>query len=74
MDTGDPVPEAIPAGEDAPFNSEEAPLEAPVKIESSEEKVLREKKEARRLRLARSHPPVRKICIPVQHYGSTGTD
>ena len=51
-----------------------AEQETPVKIESPEEKVLREKKVAeRRLRLARSPPPVRRICKPVQRYG-TGTD
>ena len=36
--------------------------EAPVKTESLEEKNLREKQEARRLRLARSPPPVRRIA------------
>ena len=51
-----------------------AEQETPVKIESPEEKVLREKKVAeRRLRLARSPPPVRRICKPVQRYGA-GTD
>ena len=43
-----------------------AEQETPVKIESPEEKVLREKKVAeRRLRLARSPPPVRRIFKPV---------
>ena len=51
-----------------------AEQENPVKIESPEEKVLREKQVAeRRLRLARSPPPVRRICKPVQRYG-TRTD
>ena len=39
-----------------------AEQEAPVKTESPEEKNLREKQEARRLRLARSPPPVRRIA------------
>ena len=51
-----------------------AEQEAPVKTESPEENNLREKQEARRLRLARSPPPVRRIAeqlTPLNENSST---